>query len=120
MPEGHLRRLEALLAAEAVLATPSDSPDLRGYAAISEQYHLALVATASNRVLLDLYQRLHAYVVMERAQHGSFSDQVVLDHSEHVAIVAALRQGNRAGAAMLLTAHLDRVRAFTLGMYRAK
>jgi DNA-binding GntR family transcriptional regulator len=111
-------RLEALLNQEEAIVRESPTPDIFRYAMVSQRFHRELVVSANDRVLLHLYERLHAYVVMERAQSGFVNDRIAVDHQEHVDIVAALRAGNRAEAARLLREHLVQVKRITLERYR--
>jgi DNA-binding GntR family transcriptional regulator len=119
LTEDAFRRLEELLALEGQVVADPAGPDWRRYADLSQQFHHTLVAAADNRLLLDLYERLHAYVVMERAQRGYYNERAVADHDEHVAIIAALRRGAVAVAVALLRDHLEQVRSHTLHAYRA-
>jgi len=115
-----LQRLEEALALEGRVVADPAGPDLRRYADLSQRFHHTLVAATDNRLLLDLYERLHAYVVMERAQRGFYNDRIVEDHDEHIAIVDALRRGAITAAVALLREHLERVRVHTLRAYRAQ
>jgi DNA-binding GntR family transcriptional regulator len=105
-----LLQLEQLLAQEEEEVRNTPAPDMRRYAAVSRQFHHELVAAAGDRVLLDLYERLHAYVVMERAQHGFVNARFADDHAEHIDILAALRRGDHTSAARLMREHLTQVK----------
>jgi DNA-binding GntR family transcriptional regulator len=111
-------RLEELLNQEEALIRDDGAIDIHRYATVSQRFHRELVVVANDRVLLDLYERLHAYVVMERAQNGFVNDRIVDDHQEHIDIVAALRAGAYSDAARLLREHLVQVKRETLLRYR--
>jgi DNA-binding GntR family transcriptional regulator len=103
-------QLEQLLAQEEEEVRDKPVPDMRRYALVSRQFHHEVVAAANDRVLLDLYERLHAYVVMERAQHGFVNTRLTDDHAEHIGILATLRRGDHANAAHLMREHLTQVK----------
>jgi DNA-binding GntR family transcriptional regulator len=110
LAEQSIIRLEQLLVREEEEVRNKPLPDMRRYALVSRQFHHELVAAANDRVLLDLYERLHAYVVMERAQHGFVNARFAEDHDEHVGILAALRRGDHTNAACLMREHLTQVK----------
>jgi DNA-binding GntR family transcriptional regulator len=110
LAEQSIIRLEQLLVREEEEVRNKPLPDMRRYALVSRQFHHELVAAANDRVLLDLYERLHAYVVMERAQHGFVNTRLTDDHAEHIGILATLRRGDHANAAHLMREHLTQVK----------
>jgi DNA-binding GntR family transcriptional regulator len=114
LSEQTIARLEDLLAQEDIAVRESD---MRQYAMVSQLLHSELVASAGDRVLLDLYERLHAYVVMERAQKEFQNNRIADDHQEHIDIVAALRSGARVEAGRLLREHLIHVKRMTVDRY---
>jgi DNA-binding GntR family transcriptional regulator len=118
LSEQSIARLEDVLEqADTMLQTDTGS-DMRRYAAIGQHFHREVIAAAGDRVLLDLYDRLHAYVVMERAQHGFVNLRLIEDHQEHIGIVAALRRGARVDAARLMREHLTQVKCATVERFR--
>jgi len=117
LTETDLRHMEELVEAESNLVRAPTEEAWRRYTDVGKDFHHLLVVAARNRRLLDLYERLQAFVVMERAQHGFRGERIVEDHREHVALVAALRRGDHAEAIRLLKEHLEQVRTYTLALY---
>jgi DNA-binding GntR family transcriptional regulator len=120
LSEQSLARMEELLAHEESIVRHHNGPDMRRYAEATRHFHRELILAAGDRVLLDLYERLHAYVVMERAQHGFVNGRLLEDHQEHIDIVAALRRGAHEDAARLMREHLTQVKSVTVGRFRSQ
>jgi DNA-binding GntR family transcriptional regulator len=115
-----LRSLRNLIEDEADLMQEHDEQIGQRYTEVGRAFHHALVAAAANGPLLDLYERLHTFVVMERAQHGFRPDRIEQDHCEHIDLVAALQRHAYPEAIQLLKEHLERIRDYTLEVYHAQ
>jgi DNA-binding GntR family transcriptional regulator len=120
LSEQSIARIEELLAREDTIVRHQNGPDMRRYAEATRQFHREVIVATGDRVLLDLYERLHAYMVMERAQHGFVNGRLLEDHQEHIGIVAALRRGAHAEAARLMGEHLTHVKRATVDRFRRK
>ena len=76
------------------------------------QFHQALVDSAHNEVISEMYARMHAILLQSRLylnrRGGAVSSQTVMD--EHKAILAAFRDGDGDAAEATVRDHLNRGR----------
>lgn len=81
------------------------------------QFHQAIVDSAQNEVLSEVYAAKHTHLLMSRLFHerpdaGAPADEVM---EEHRAVLAAYEAGDGAAAEQALVAHLEKSRKRLLG-----
>ncbi|GGO84610.1 GntR family transcriptional regulator [Wenjunlia tyrosinilytica] len=113
-PARLIERLEELLVLQSELAA---SGDLSGFAAADRAFHAAIVATAGNRILEQLYDQLRdRQLRMGVAVMNAEPDRVNKNIAEHTEILEALRGGCPDKAAALVHRHVSWVQALVRGI----
>jgi DNA-binding GntR family transcriptional regulator len=107
LPKAKLARLKAHYKAEQAAIADTDPGD-RSY--LLGDFHVCLAECVSGPLLADILRDLTARTTLVATLFQSTHD-AALSCSEHVAIVAALEQGDAAGAAELMRAHIVAVAA---------
>ena len=114
-----LERLRELLR---VLSEPVETPEARKrHESANAELHRTMVEASANRLLCDLYNRLHANLIIARL-HSANSDLLPRWHqeqTEHEAIVAAVERRDAARLKVALRNHILRAKeALTLDLMR--
>lgn len=113
-PAHLLARLEGLLREQDDLAAAGD---LAGFAVADRCFHAAIVSTAGNRILAQLYDQLRdRQLRMGVAVMHAEPDRVRRSIVEHEEILGALRDGDADAAAAIVRAHVGRVGALVRGV----
>jgi DNA-binding GntR family transcriptional regulator len=73
-------------------------------------FHMALVRSAGNTRMTESYQRLNVHLHIMRAHYIRMIQRASDVHSDHAAILSAIRVGDAAAARAAATAHLTTVR----------
>ena len=107
LPKAKLARLRSHYKAEQAAIAGTDPGD-RSY--LLGDFHVCLAECVSGPLLADILRDLTARTTLVATLFQSTHD-AALSCSEHVAIVAALEQGDAAGAAELMRAHIAAVAA---------
>ena len=107
LPRAKLARLKAHYKAEQAAIKGTDAGK-RSY--LLGDFHVCLAECVSGPLLADILRDLTARTTLVATLFQSTHD-AALSCSEHVAIVAALEQGDAAGAAELMRAHIGAVAA---------
>ena len=107
LPKAKLARLKAHYKAEQAAIAGPDAGD-RSY--LLGDFHVCLAECVSGPLLADILRDLTARTTLVATLFQSTHD-AALSCREHVAIVAALEQGDAAGAAELMRAHIGAVAA---------
>jgi DNA-binding GntR family transcriptional regulator len=98
-----LRRLEELVAVMDEAAAARD-PDT--YVALNLQFHDLLYAATGNRRLAELDRQLGLELRLYRRHGLAHGGGLFVSNQEHRKILAAVKRGDREGAAELLEAHI--------------
>ncbi|MBE3597796.1 MAG: GntR family transcriptional regulator [Limnochordaceae bacterium] len=110
---GELEAMEQEL--EQTLALP-DRRRREAFDRIDRRFHMRLIARSGNRRLQELAERIYVFVDIMR--HLNVRPVEALH--EHLAIVRAMRAGDRERATRLLAEHIDNVKAVILQDARAR
>jgi len=73
-------------------------------------FHMALVSSAGNNRMTESYQRLNVHLHIMRAHYVRVIQRASDVHSDHAAILSAIRAGDAAAARAAASAHLTIVR----------
>ncbi|MGH9345301.1 MAG: GntR family transcriptional regulator [Terriglobia bacterium] len=105
-----LQRLRELLR---ILSEPAGAPDARSrHQCANSELHLTLVEASGNKLLADLYGRLHANLIITRL-HSSYGHQLSRlqqEQAEHEAILAAVEQRDATELKEALRKHIHRAK----------
>lgn len=88
----------------------------RVFARLDRKFHVDLIRSAGNNRLLELSARIHSFVDVMRNLNVRVEGAV----DEHLAILEAMRRGDREGARRALEAHLDAVTEAVLASREAQ
>jgi DNA-binding GntR family transcriptional regulator len=88
----------------------------RVFERLDRKFHLDLIRSAGNNRLVELSARIHSFVDVMRNLNVRVDGAV----DEHLAILEAMRRGDREGARRALEAHLDMVTEAVLASREAQ
>jgi DNA-binding GntR family transcriptional regulator len=100
--------------ADAVLAAPDDSPEMRDrlieYFEADWAFHIVILKHSGNRHLLEMAESLGTHMHRRRQTIATQNNDVRLAVTEHDAILGALRQGTPDSVVEAMRTHLSNVR----------
>lgn len=100
--------------ADAVLAAPDDSPEMRerlvDYFEADWAFHIVILKNSGNRHLLEMAESLGTHMHRRRQTIATQNNDVRFAVTEHDAILAALRDGAPAAAVEAMHTHISNVR----------
>lgn len=102
---GHIEALRGHVAAE---AGHVDAGDVAARSCALGDFHIRLVEATGNPILIDILRDLTARTTLVSMLYQSNEDAAA-SHADHCAILDAIEAGDFAGAARLMTAHIDDV-----------
>jgi DNA-binding GntR family transcriptional regulator len=77
------------------------------YVVPDERFHLALARATGNAYLLESMERVHDRLHTIRAFDFTVRERLIVSEAQHIAIGQAIRTGDRAQAAALMTQHIN-------------
>jgi DNA-binding GntR family transcriptional regulator len=102
--------LEALSQQMAVFTEGDVYTDYDAFIERDRAFHMALVRSAGNTRMTESYQRLNVHLHIMRAHYVRVIQRASDVHSDHAAILSAIRAGDAAAARAAASAHLTIVR----------
>jgi DNA-binding GntR family transcriptional regulator len=102
--------LEALIRQMAAFTEGDIYTDYDAFIDRDRAFHLALVRSAGNSRMTESYQRLNVHLHIMRAHYVRVIQRASSVHSDHAAILSAIRAGDAAVARAAASAHLIIVR----------
>jgi DNA-binding GntR family transcriptional regulator len=102
--------LEALIRQMAAFTEGDIYTDYDAFIERDRAFHLALVRSAGNSRMTESYQRLNVHLHIMRAHYVRVIQRASSVHSDHAAILSAIRAGDAAVARAAASAHLIIVR----------
>ena len=109
----HLELAEELEALSRQMAAFTEGDIYTDYDAFIERdraFHMALVRSAGNSRMTESYQRLNVHLHIMRAHYVRVIQRASDVHSDHAAILSAIRDGDATAARAAASAHLIIVR----------
>jgi DNA-binding GntR family transcriptional regulator len=77
------------------------------YVVPDERFHLALARATGNAYLLESMERVHDRLHTIRAFDFTIRERLIVSEAQHIAIGEAIRTGDQAQAAALMTQHIN-------------
>lgn len=114
--EADLALLDGLLSRDLALIDPS--PESRAETNI--EFHQAVWRATHNPVLIDLLQRLNLHLIHTPSTTLTATGRWEQALAEHRALIAAIRDGNAAGAGEVARGHMRTARDIRLRMWRER
>lgn len=101
------------------LQTAEQAADAERYAAVDEQFHLAIAAATSNPLLVWLYEQIN--VIRTHALWAEMRQKIITQENmriynkQHVAVVRAIQSRDAAAAAETMVQHMEKARNDLIG-----
>lgn len=113
-----LERLQGLVNE---LQSAEQAADAERYAAVDEQFHLAIAASTSNPLLVWLYEQIN--VIRTHALWAEMRQKIITQENmriynkQHLAVVRAIQSRDAAAAAETMVLHMEKARNDLIGAH---